>query len=212
MSHRAPLVDVGCLLMNTLPPDLAKRLLSRDLANLAQRIHNGGKLNPSEKAMLEGIGDSPGFSSKIAENFVALAGILGVTRRSLQRWRKRRDAPKPMNSGFHDVSAWQEFMRRHGLKGEAALTEEEIALRLRKLRAEVEEREMRLSALKSRYVSRKEVRAAWTSMSGRAAGLFRQKFEEELPPVLSGLDATGIQEECCRAIDAVLTILHTSDG
>jgi len=212
MSHRAPLVDVGCLSMNTLPPELAKKLLSRDLANLAQRIHNGGKLNPSEKALLEGIAANPDFSATVAENFVALARILGVTRRSLQRWRKHRDAPKPLNSGFHDVSAWQEFMRRHGLRGEAALTEEEIALRLRKLKAEVEERELRLSALKSRYVSRKEVRAAWASMSGRAAGLFRQKFEEELPPVLAGLDATGIQGECCRAIDAVLTILHTSDG
>ncbi len=117
MSYCVSSVDLRCLLMNRLPPDLAKRLLSRDLANLAQRIHNGGKLNPSEKALLEGIAASPDFSATVAENFVALAGILGVTRRSLQRWRKRRDAPQPMNSGFHDVSAWQEFMRRHGLKG-----------------------------------------------------------------------------------------------
>jgi len=30
----------------------------------------------------------------------------------------------------------------------------------------------------------------------------------ELPPILSGLDATGIQEEARRAIDEVLGILH----
>jgi hypothetical protein len=29
-----------------------------------------------------------------------------------------------------------------------------------------------------------------------------------LPPVLSGLDATGIQKECRRAIDEVLQVLH----
>jgi hypothetical protein len=40
--------------------------------------------------------------------------------------------------------------------------------------------------------------------------MLRRKFEQELPPILSGLDATGIQEEAGRAIDEVLGILHAA--
>jgi hypothetical protein len=41
--------------------------------------------------------------------------------------------------------------------------------------------------------------------------MLRKKFEQELPPILSGLDATVIQEEARRAIDEVLTILHQGE-
>jgi len=40
----------------------------------------------------------------------------------------------------------------------------------------------------------------------------RNKFEMELPPILSWLDATANQEECRKAIDEVLIILHTAGG
>ena len=44
----------------------------------------------------------------------------------------------------------------------------------------------------------------------QATAILRAKFENELPPVLSGLDATGIQAECRKAIDEVLRALHGS--
>ena len=61
----------------------------------------------------------------MAENYVELAKILGVTRRTLQNWRKRPDAPKPMANGFHDVAAWREFMARNydAKKTEPKITE-----------------------------------------------------------------------------------------
>ena len=46
------------------------------------------------------------------------------------------------------------------------------------------------------------------NLVGQATALLRRKFENELPPILSGLDATGIQEECRKAIDEVLSVLH----
>ena len=42
-----------------------------------------------------------------------------------------------------------------------------------------------------------------------ATSLLRNKFDSELPPLLSGHDATGIQAECRKAIDEVLGILHS---
>ena len=198
--------------MDTISSDIAKKVLSRDFANLIQRVQRGGNLSPSERATLQGmvaagsseLNDTPAF----AASYVELAALLGVARRTLQRWRKRKDAPQPADSGFHDVAAWHAFMRRHDLKSDGIATEEELALRLRKLRAEAEDRELRVAQKKQLYVRAEEVRRAWKANVESATMLFRSKFEQELPPILSGLDAMGIQEECRRAIDEVLTMLH----
>jgi phage terminase Nu1 subunit (DNA packaging protein) len=196
--------------MDAISPDIARKLLTRDIANLAQRVQRGGNLSRSERAMLQGMAVSSGpAQATVAENYVELARILGVTRRTIQNWRKRSDAPKPAANGFHEVTAWREFMTRHDLKGDAPAADEETALRARKLLAEVEERELRLAVKKREYVAIEEVRQTWTRQVGRAKELLRNKFENELPPILSGLDATRIQTECRKAIDEVLSILHS---
>ena len=138
--------------METIAPEIAKKLLNRDFANLAQRVQRGGKLNRAERAMLQGMASGAGSTATVAENYVELARILGVTRRSLQNWRKRKDAPKAVANGFHEVAAWRdEFMQRHGLEGDPVGTDAESALRARKLLAEVEERELRLAVKRGEF-------------------------------------------------------------
>ena len=150
-----------------------------------------------------------------ARNFVELAGILGVTRQAIGHWRRRKDAPEAAANGLHEVAAWWEFMRRNDLKGgDTPGTDEEAALKARKLLAEVEDRELRVAVKKGLFVPLDMVKQEWTTRVGRAVSLLRNKFEAELPPILSGLDATGIQDECHKAIDEVLGILNAgeSDG
>ena len=88
--------------MDSISPDIAKKLLHRDLANLAQRVQRGGNLSRSERVMLQSMGVSTGQVPAVAENYVELAKILGVTRRTPQSGRKRRDAPPPAANGFHE--------------------------------------------------------------------------------------------------------------
>ena len=201
---------------SSLPPDLARKLLNKDLANLVQRVHKGGKLTRAERAMLQNVASNTVGGDKVgpafARNFIDLADILGVTRQSVTAWKKRKDAPTPAANGLHDVAAWREFMRRHDLKGAAPSTDEEMALRARKLLAEVEDRELKVALKKGLYVSMEEVSLEWTRVAGRVTSLLRNKFENELPPILSGLDATGIQEENRKAIDEVLTLLNQGHG
>ena len=141
--------------------------------------------------------------------------ILGITRQSINTWKKRKDAPKPAANGLHDVAAWREFMRRNDLKGGEPAAQDaadiETSLKARKLLAEVEERELRLGIRRGDFVAVEEVRQTWTEFVAQATAMLRKKFEQELPPILSGLDATGIQEEARRAIDEVLTILHQGE-
>ena len=154
--------------MDAVSPDIAKKLLTRDFANLAQRVQRGGNLSRSERAMLQGMAATAGTTPTVAENYVELAKILGTTRRALQNWRKRKDAPHPAANGFHDVAAWREFMQRNDLHGEPAASDEETALRARKLLAEVEDRELKVAIKKGQYVSIEEVRHTWTTQVGRA--------------------------------------------
>lgn len=198
--------------MESLSPDIAKKLLNRDFANLVARVQKGGKLTRNERAMLQSMATGSGSAPSTAPSYVELAAILGITRQTLNTWKKRKDAPKPAPNGLHDVAAWREFMRRNDLKGGDPLTQDapdiESSLKARKLLAEVEERELRLGIKRGDYVAVEEVRQSWTELVAQAKSMLRKKFEQELPPILSGLDATGIQEEARRAIDEVLTILH----
>ena len=200
---------------SVLPPDVARKLLHKDLANLVKLVHEGKKLTRAERAMLQNLaGMSAGHSGPThARNYVELAEILGVSRQALGQWRRRKDAPKAAANGLHDVTAWREFMRRHDLKGsESSIADEEDILKARKLLAEVEDRELRVAVKKGLYVPLDQVQQEWTTRIGRAVSLLRNKFENELPPILSGLDATGIQDECRKAIDEVLGILNAGEA
>ena len=199
--------------MEPVSPDIAKKLLTRDFANLVGRVQKGGKLTRTERAMLQSMstGTGTGTAPATAASYVELATVLGITRQSINTWKKRKDAPKPAANGLHDVPAWQEFMRRNDLKGGEFTPQAgdiETSLKARKLLAEVEERELRLGIRRGEYVAVDEVRQTWTEFVAQATAMLRKKFEQELPPILSGLDATGIQEEARRAIDEVLSILH----
>ena len=198
--------------MDAVAPDIAKKLLSRDFANLVSRVQKGGKLSRAERAMLQAMATGSGGGSTTAPNYVELAVILGVSRQTINNWKKRKDAPQPASNGLHDVAAWREFMRRNDLKGNEAQAGEaldlESSLKARRLLADVEDRELRLGIRRGEYVAVEEVRQTWTEFVAQAKSMLRKKFEQELPPILSGLDATGIQEEARRAIDEVLSLLH----
>ncbi len=99
--------------MDSIPPDVAKKLLNRDFANLAQRVQPGGEISRTERAMLQTMaagagGDGPAF----VRNFVELATALKVTRQTINGWKKFEDAPKPAPNGLRDVALWRERTAR----------------------------------------------------------------------------------------------------
>ncbi len=196
--------------MEQIPAEVARKILNRDFSNLVSRVQSGGKLTRGERNMLQSIAaGSNGGDPATASNYHELAEILGVSRQSINGWRKLADSPTPSANGNHDVAAWREFMGRKGLKGGAALApDEESALRARKLLAEVMEREFRLSVRKGEFVPEEEVRSRWAYHVGQAVSLLRKRLENELPPILSGLDAVGIRKELSTAIDEFAALLH----
>lgn len=191
-----------------LSPDIAGKILDADFQNIVKKVAAGKPLTVAERARIESRAAGSADTLAYAKTLVELAAVLGVTRRTLSTWQKMEGAPKALSNGLWPVGEWREFVRLRGLNAGRVPVGNEEALKARKLLAEVEERELRIAVRKGEYVALTKVREEWIGLVAQATSILRAKFENELPPVLSGLDATGIQRECRRAIDEVLQCLH----
>ncbi len=199
---------------NIVTPSQADTVLEVNRANAIKQAVSKVKakkpLTKTEVELLQTIAYSAeqGGDPNITEvsTVVDLAAALGVSRRSIGNWRKMPDAPEPKSNGKHDVVAWRKFLHDHHLDGSSPGDEE--GLKVRKLLAEVNEREFRLEVRKGTYVEREAVRRSWLQRAGRATTLLRSKLEKELPPLLVGLDAPSIQEKLGAVVDEFLRELH----
>ena len=192
----------------TLAPEVAEKILDADFQNVVRKVAAGKPLTVAERSRIEARAAGSQETLAYAKTLVELAAVLGVTRRTLTAWQKMEGAPKPLSNGMWPVADWREFVRVRGLKTGKTPVGNEEALKARKLLAEVEERELRIAVKKGEYVPLHQVRTEWIGLVAQATSILRAKFESELPPILSGLDATGIQRECRAAIDEVLRCLH----
>ncbi len=52
--------------MDSIPPDVAKKLLNRDFANLVKRVQAGGKISRTERAMLQTMAAGGTFDRRAA--------------------------------------------------------------------------------------------------------------------------------------------------
>jgi transcriptional regulator with XRE-family HTH domain len=195
-------------------PEQADKILSADFRNVARKVADGKTLTAAERELIQakaasGIPDAEDASISV-KTFEELAQLLGVTVRTINRWRKLEGAPQPLPEGGLPLADWRQFVKVRNLK---KLPSPEVErLKARKLLAEVEERELKVAVKKGEFVRLDDVRSTWVAQVGKAIALLRAKFENELPPILSGKDAQGIREECAKAIDEVCGILHTGGG
>ncbi len=193
-----------------LSPEVAGKILDADFQNIVKKVAAGRPLTVAERTRIESRAAGSQETLAYAKTLVELSAVLGVTRRTLTAWQKMDGSPKPLSNGMWPVADWREFVRVRGLKAGKTPVGNEEALKARKLLAEVEERELRIAVKKGEYVPLHQVRTEWIGLVAQATSILRAKFENELPPILSGLDATGIQRECRQAIDEVLRSLHES--
>jgi len=193
-----------------LSPEVAGKILDADFQNIVKKVAAGRPLTVAERTRIESRAAGSVETLAYAKTLVELSAVLGVTRRTLTAWQKMEGSPKPLSNGMWPVADWREFVRVRGLKASKTPVGNEEALKARKLLAEVEERELRIAVKKGEYVPLHQVRTEWIGLVAQATSILRAKFESELPPILSGLDATGIQRECRKAIDEVLRCLHES--
>lgn len=196
-----------------LSPDVVGKILDADFQNIVKKVAAGKPLTVAERARIESRAAGSEETLAYAKTLVELTAVLGVTRRTLTTWQKLEGAPKPLSNGLWPVADWREFVRLRGLKAGKVPVGNKEALKARKLLAEVEERELRIAVKRGEYVPIYQGKTEWTGHLAQATSILRAKFESEPPPMLSGLDASGIQGETCtpsKATHILPKLTHAS--
>jgi hypothetical protein len=188
--------------MDGLTPDKAHRILDADFQNIVKKVAAGRTLTSAERARIEARAAGSTHSVAYANTVTELAAILGVTRRTINLWRKLEGSPQTQPNGTHDVSAWREFIRSRGLKGSGGETVgDNETLKARRLLVDIEERELRLAIKRGDYLHKDEVRQSITTAVARLFAILHKRLEDELPPLCVGKDAVAIREQNARALD-----------
>ena len=183
-------------------PEMASRVMDANWKNVVKKVSSGRTLNSAELAVIKNRAGDNNDTITQAKDLTELARILGVSRQTLYTWKRRPDAPKPAANGSHHVVAWREFVRANDLK--AGLGPDPDVLKARKLLAEIEDRELRVSLKKGLYVLKADVEGEWSRRMAVLKNLLYAKLTMELPPLCVGRDAIAIQKLNQNSLDGVL--------
>lgn len=160
--------------------ELARRIVRRNLVNIGKKANADGSLKASEialaQAAMSNIPVGGNFSGR-AKDQIALAKIMGISPKTLTRWRKLHpDFPKPNADYSWDTGTVIEFCRRHSLLGEKGkeatddLTEKE-RLTLRILSAKATRDELRAREFAGSLVPWDKVRSTLSHVLGTLRSL-----------------------------------------
>jgi hypothetical protein len=119
--------------------------------------------------------------------------------RTIQRARKRSDAPR-CTPGNYDVAAWQRYFAEHG-RDRLPDNPETRQLKLRKLAAEVADREHRVAELRRQFVRRDAVIERWNFHTQRCVAVLNE-MSDRFADEIVGLDAVEIKKRAEHFVDA----------
>lgn len=186
-------------------PEVLSKILDADLNNIIRKAASGKPLTPAEHARVVSRAAGCDDSVTAAKSVSELATLLGTSRRQIARWHKLGGAPRPNPDGSYDVVGWRRFVRERGLKaGSVGADADILALKARKLLAEIEDRELRVALKKGLYVLSAEVDAEWSRRFAVLKNFLYSKLTYEVPPLAAGKDAIAIQKLNQDALDNAL--------
>jgi hypothetical protein len=128
-----------------------------------------------------------------------LAQRVGRCVRTIQRARKRSDAPQ-CTPGKYSVAAWEKYFTEHG-RDRLPDNPETRQLKLRKLAAEVEDREHRVAELRRQFVRRSAVDERWQFHRERCVAVLNEMLDKFSVEIV-GLDAVEIRQHAENFVDA----------
>lgn len=92
--------------------DQASLLLKADVRNLSKKLREGKSLTPSERGMLRSIASGgTGATETFVRSQVELANVLGISRKTIERARRRPGNPGVRDDGRLDVAAWRDYLK-----------------------------------------------------------------------------------------------------
>lgn len=198
-----------------LPPDMARKVLRRNLANLVEKVQRGKPLTNAEHAMMEALaeGRDPQTAKPWARNQVELANALGVSRRSIWEWRKA-GAPAPAENGRWNIAAWRAWMKANGKTGsefddaEFAVAKKATCRRLVLLNQKLEHE---IAIFKGEWTKNEDVERDLAALAAAAKKVF-DLLPAKLAPQVVRLSVAEAEKRIRDAVDDALMQLHTGGG
>ena len=128
-----------------------------------------------------------------------LATLVGRSERTLQRHQKKESSPRRLPDGSHDVDAWRAYLADN-TRDRLPDNPETRQLKLRKLAAEVEDREHRVAELRKQFVRRSAVDERWQFHTQRCAAVLNEMCDDFAIQIV-GLSAVEIRQHAERFVD-----------
>jgi hypothetical protein len=135
-----------------------------------------------------------------------LAQRVGRCVRTIQRARKRSDAPQ-CTPGKYSIAAWEKYFAEHG-RDRLPDNPETRQLKLRKLAAEVEDREHKVAELRKQFVRRSAVDERWQYHRERCVAVLDEMLDKFALEIV-GLDAVEIKKRAEHFVDAFTHRMRT---
>jgi DNA-binding transcriptional MerR regulator len=172
---------------------IAKGVLQQNLANIAIKVKEGKVLTKEERLLFESFTnvDAPTGAEETANTLAELSERLGVTIRTIQRWRKKYDdAPRSLS-----IPQWVAFRNLiSSPREEENLAARKVAAEARKAELACEKLELEIANLKGEMVRRDEVRQDGVRLGSIIRSAF-SKLERELLGRLEGKTPEERQSE-----------------
>lgn len=126
-----------------------------------------------------------------------LAGLLGVSARSVANWRKIDGAPTGTNQG-----EWESFVvdKNLGSAGKHSSLEE---LKAERIRGQIEIDRIKIERERKLTISAEELNDFLLTLANKAKNGIYAVLETELPPKLDGQDVTTIRRICRESADSI---------
>lgn len=142
---------------------------------------------------------------------VELANILGVERKTIQRWLKIIGCPKPRSDGRFNVTEFREWAAKTGRKTTDELPDDEKnRLEVRRLRTICERLDLELEIQRGSYTDNEDVKKQIYRMIGAARKVLGS-LPARLAPVLVGATIPDAEARLREAVDDVMKQLHEGD-
>ncbi len=136
-----------------------------------------------------------------------LAALVGRSERTLQRHQKKKSSPRRLPDGSHDVAAWKRYLADN-TRDLLPDSPQVRALKLRKLVAEVADREHKVAELRRQFVRRDAVIERWNFHTQRCVAVLNE-MSDRFADEIVGLDAVEIRKRAEVFVDSFTHRMRT---
>jgi len=181
-----------------LSPDIAEKLRSANMANIVAKIKNGKTLTAAESKLVDAASASTGEKQSVTTS--RLAEIFGINRKTISQWRKENRPGIPAKIGTdEDLNAWRAWFADNPSAGhfDGKPRADRETLLCEKLTVEIAIKRIELEESIGAVVNAGEVEEHMAAI-GSVIKAMLKKMENDLPPILEGLPASGIKKEIAR--------------